>query len=47
MWIKGLLIEIKELVRNMIKAEKVGNRKELKNVIAEHVSEVLAFKIVH
>ncbi len=31
----------------MIKAEKVGNRKEVKNIVAENVADVLAFKIVH
>lgn len=31
----------------MVKAEKVGNRKELKNIVAENASDVLAFKVIH
>ncbi len=33
-WLKSLLIEVKELIKNMTKAEKTGTKKELKNIVA-------------
>ena len=47
MWLKALLIELKELIKNMIKAEKTATKKELKNIVAENVADVLAFKVIH
>jgi hypothetical protein len=33
-WLKSLLIEVKELIKNMTKGEKTAGKKELKNIVA-------------
>lgn len=35
------------LIKNIVKAEKLSNRKEIKNIIADNVADVLAFKVIH
>lgn len=46
MWLKTVIIELKSFVKNIVSGEKVGNRKEIKAILATEVENVLALRII-